>query len=200
MVANRMDPPRPGGEAPKPNPGPAPESAPKEAPAPSSSGGSAAGWLPLIICLVAMPLLAYATTTFILVPKWERAAGKVSAESSKSAAKTAKKATGETAGATRQVIVPLKKVLVNVAGTSGTRYLLANITVVGSTEEFRSAINEHLDQLADVAAGLLSSKTINDLEKPGARNEIRTELLTAFNHVLGETPIQEIYFTDFVIQ
>jgi flagellar FliL protein len=200
MVANRMDPPRPGGEPAKPNPGAAPESAPKEAPAPAPSGGGVASWLPLIISLVAMPLLAYATTTFILVPKWEQAAGKNAVEPGKPAAKAGKKAGAEAVVVAKQVTVPLKKVLVNVAGTQGTRYLLANITVVGPNEEFKSLVNEHLDQLVDLACGLLASKTINDLEKPGSRNEIRTELLTAFNHALAESPVQELYFTDFAIQ
>ena len=200
MVANRMDPPRPGGEPSKPGAGSAPEAAPKEAATPPSSGGGAASWLPLIISLVAMPLLAYATTTFILVPKWERAAGKSPTEAAKPSPKTGKKAEGEHGGGAKQVTVPLKKVLVNVAGTQGTRYLLANITVVGGNEEFRSAVNEHLDQLVDLASGLLAAKTINDLEKPGSRNEIRAELMTAFNHALTESPIQELYFTDFAIQ
>ncbi len=199
MVANRMDPPRPGGDPAKSSSSPAPESAAKEPAISAPVGNRMAAWMPLIVCLVAMPLLAYATTTFILVPKWERAMGRAPVETAKPSTKAAKKTSAESLAA-RQTMVPLKKVLVNVAGTQGTRYLLANITVVGTSDDFRPVINEHLDQLVDLAAGLLAGKTINDLEKPGARNEIRTELLTAFNRALADSPIQELFFTDFVIQ
>ncbi len=44
------------------------------------------------------------------------------------------------------------------------------------------------------------AKTIADLEKPGARNLIRGELLAGFNNILGDPGVQEIYFTEFAIQ
>ena len=37
--------------------------------------------------------------------------------------------------------------------------------------------------------GALSSKTLADLEKPGARNLIRTELINGFNNVLGDNSV-----------
>ena len=40
--------------------------------------------------------------------------------------------------------------------------------------------------LRDMASSTLSSKTLADLEKPGERNLIRTELITGFNNILGE--------------
>ena len=51
-----------------------------------------------------------------------------------------------------------------------------------------------------MAMGALSSKTLADLEKPGARNLIRTELINGFNNVLGDNSVQEIYITEFAIQ
>jgi flagellar basal body-associated protein FliL len=38
------------------------------------------------------------------------------------------------------------------------------------------------------------------LEKPGARNLIRGELLAGFNTILGNSAVREIYFTEFAIQ
>jgi len=90
--------------------------------------------------------------------------------------------------------------LVNVAGTMGTRYLMTSVTLVGNTPEFTSKINENRDQLMDLATGTLSVKTISDLEKPGARNVIRAELMTVFNNALGGPVVQEIYITEMAIQ
>jgi flagellar basal body-associated protein FliL len=78
---------------------------------------------------------------------------------------------------------------------------MANIIIVGSSADFKGVVRKHEAQLRDTACGILGTKTIQDLvEKPGARNVIRSELITAFNHVLAGSPVQEIYFTDFAIQ
>ena len=97
-------------------------------------------------------------------------------------------------------MVPLSKMLVNVAGTMGTRYLMTSVTLVGNTADFKTKIEENKDQLMDLATGALSSKTISDLEKPGARNVIRAELMTVFNNALGGSVVQEIYITELAIQ
>ena len=51
-----------------------------------------------------------------------------------------------------------------------------------------------------MAASALFSKIISDLEKPGARNVIRIELMTIFNNVLEEGVVSELYLTEFAIQ
>ena len=94
----------------------------------------------------------------------------------------------------------MNKLLVNVSGSMGARYLLVSLSVDGAGEKFKTAMTEHDAQLHDLACGILSAKTLADLEKPGARNLIRTELLNAFNNVLGDDSVLEIFFTEFAIQ
>jgi flagellar protein FliL len=165
----------------------------------------------LLVTVLAMPLLAYATTTFLLLPKLRQAAlppvDEPAHESGKSTAKAeggkaTKSETGgkHTAAAKAKQSVSLNKLIVNVAGTAGTRYLMTSMTLVGTTTEFKNAIESNRDQLVDLANATLSSKTIGDLEKPGARNQLRTELTSAFNNALGDTLVQEIYFTELAIQ
>ena len=45
-----------------------------------------------------------------------------------------------------------------------------------------------------------ADKRLADLEKPGARNLIRSELINGFNNILGDSMVQDIYFTEFAIQ
>lgn len=94
----------------------------------------------------------------------------------------------------------LNKVLVNVAGSAGSRYLIANYTLVGSNSDFKAKLEDRKDQLLDVAIGVMGSKTITDLEKPGARNLIRNELMAAWNTALSGNVVKEIYITEFAIQ
>jgi flagellar FliL protein len=170
---------------------------------PASGGGGFKAWLPLIVAVVTMPALAYATTHFVLLPKLKRAMAQAkpaaAAEGTDEPGAPAK--SGDKAGSGKpKVTVGLSKILVNVAGTMGTRYLMTSMTLVGNATEFKDKIEQNKDQLIDLANGTLSAKTISDLEKPGARNVIRAELLTVFNNALGGPLVQEIYITELAIQ
>jgi flagellar FliL protein len=178
--------------------------APEASVAVPKSGGGLKSWLPLIITIITMPLLAFATTRFVLLPKMVRALGAANAAVTPDAAAApaaAPVASGEPGKtATTKVTVHMNKLLVNVAGTMGTRYLMTSVTLVGNTADFKDKIENNKDQLMDLATGALSSKTIADLEKPGARNVIRSELMTVLNNALGGPVIQEIYITELAIQ
>jgi flagellar basal body-associated protein FliL len=150
-------------------------------------------WLPLGITVVLMPVLAYMMTTFVLVPRLQNSLGlAVSAAmdpGEKKAGLTAKKQS-----------FMMTKLLVNVHGTMGSRYLLVSLSLFGNDPEFKIKVQELEPQLRDLACSTLEAKTISDLEKSGARNLIRSELLGGFNNILGSTIIQEIYITEFAIQ
>ena len=178
---------------------PAPEPVAEKAPAPAavSAGGGFKLWLPLLANLVLMPALAYATVSFLILPKM-RAGGGAHAEA---AGGEAKAPAGKEAGGKQKITVPLSgKILVNVAGTMGTRYLLANLTLVSSNPGLKDLVEKNDAELRDAAAGALAVKTISDLEKPGARNLIRTELMSVFNNILGDAAVSDIYLTEFAIQ
>src|SRR5579863_2396335 len=172
---------------------------------PPPAAGGLKPWLPLLVVVAVMPVLAFVTTKFVLLPRMERVFARenpgTNSESTAVAGATEGKEAGKAAAPGKmKMTVPLSKLLVNVAGTMGTRYLMTSVTLVGNTPDFKTRIEENHDQLMDLATGALSSKTISDLEKPGARNVIRAELMTVFNNALGGPLIQEIYITEMAIQ
>jgi flagellar FliL protein len=169
------------------------EAAPQAAPA---SGGFKA-WLPLIITVLLMPALAYAMTSFVLLPRLQKGLGMAAANSSPESGSK------DSAGGSKQAKkerVAITKLLVNVAGTMGGRYLLVSISVEGSDPQFKEKMQDADPKLRDMACGALRLKTLADLEKPTAQNLIRTELITGFNEILGGPVVQDIYFTEFAIQ
>src|SRR5579862_2577138 len=99
-----------------------------------------------------------------------------------------------------KMTVPLTKILVNVAGSMGSRYLMAGVTLASDKQGFGDLIINNEAQLLDAAASVLSSKSIADLEKPEARTVVRSELQTVFNNALGSGTVQEVYLTEFAIQ
>jgi flagellar FliL protein len=157
-------------------------------------------WLPLLVTVSIMPFLAWATTRFLILPKLQSA---MMHPAQPAEAKGEPAAPAEPDGITpgkTKITVPLSKMLVNVSGTMGTRYLMTSVTLVGTTPDFKAKIDDNKDQLMDLATGTLSSKTISDLEKPGARNVIRAELMTVINNALGGPVVQELYITEMAIQ
>jgi flagellar FliL protein len=197
---------KPGREAPaasEPAEGDAPEE-PAAAP-----GASWKSWLPLGIALVVMPLCAYAVTNFVLIPRMQktlRATGVPPGESAEAEAPPAKPAEGGGEGKAAPAAsgskqsATINKLLVNVAGTMGSRYLLSSLVLSGNGSSFADKVTQNEPQLRDMASGLLCTKSIAELEKPGARNMIRGELIAGFNTILGNNAVQEIYFTEFAIQ
>ena len=184
-------------------------SAPAAAPAPEPSGVKP--FIPLIANLVLMPVLAYVMTAFVLAPKLAQNVG-APVEAHDAAAAPADNhgdsAHGGEAGDGAVVSggkikysAPLsKKTLVNVSGTMGTRYLLAEFILVGNSPKLKDQVLKADAELRDAAASALASKTIADLEKPGVRNLVRSELITIFNSILGKGVVSEIYLTEFAIQ
>src|ERR1017187_3433540 len=173
------------------------EEAATAAAAPSSGGIKSL--LPLILSVVLMPVIAFAMTKFVLIPQLQKSLN-VKAATPGDHDKAGEKSKKDAVGAKRETVT-LNKLLVNVSGTMGARFLLVSLSVAGTGgEEFKKKMEEHDAQLKDKATSTLSTKTIADLEKPNARNLIRTELITGFNNILGDSSVQEIYFTEFAIQ
>lgn len=235
MPAKPMEPPKPAADAAK-----GAEAKPA-AEAGAKSGKGLGAWIPLIAALILMPVIAYAMTTFVLVPKLKKSLsseseepaaasgshGKAKAESGKAGSakegkkeeakksegkkEEAKKSEGKkeeakkgegkkTAEAGGKVKVPLDKIFATIAGSQGSRYLLAKMTLVGPDEEFKDKVDENHDQLIDAAIGVFSSKTLQDIEKAGFQNTIKTELIQALNHAMGEDSVQDIYFVELATQ
>jgi flagellar FliL protein len=179
---------------------------------PEGGSGGLKAWLPLLVTIVLMPALAFTTTQFVILPKvvqargggggasgHEPAAGESGHEAAKDPGEHGKVKDGK-APARKKQTVPITKVIVNVAGSMGARYLMASFTLVGTHQDFKTIIEENKDQLLDLANTAMASKTITELEKPGARNQLRAELMSVFNNALGGGIIQEIYFTEFAVQ
>lgn len=192
-------------------------------PAPAApAGGGIKALLPLILTVVLMPVLAFAMTQFVLVPKLQKAitaSASTTGHEEEAEATDDEHASAESGGHGEEskgghgeegeakplakgakALVALPKVIVNVKDTQATRYLMSSYTLVGKGEEFKTLIETNMEQVRDVAATVLSMKSIQDLEKPDIRNVIKSELISTINTALGKPAVKEIYITDFAIQ
>src|SRR5882672_11178875 len=139
-----------------------PEGEAKAAAGDASHGGSGGlkAWMPLLVTIVLMPALAFTTTKFLILPKvvqargggetaaHEAGSGESGHEAIKDPGDHGKGKEGKGAGKKKQA-VPITKVIVNVAGSMGARYLMVSFTLVGTHTDFKTIIEENKDQLLD---------------------------------------------------
>jgi len=187
-----------------------PEGATHAAPA---ARGALATWLPAIAAILLAPVATWATVEFVLLPRLQKkiaaapAAESAGAESAGESAseghgKPAKEGKGGKDGKEgSSESYEFQNVVVNLAGTMGTRYLKTSFLVTAAKDADIKAVFEGAKpKLTDVTLNVLSSLTLSDLEEPGAKNVIREKLVTAYNQSLGKKVAEQVYFSDFVIQ
>lgn len=181
-----------------------------EAPAAPAAKGGKGGMLPLILAVLLAPAITWAIAQFVLIPqlKHELAGGAAApaaeagaAESGHEGGKEAAKGEGGKGGsASTQNGYTFENVVVNLAGSMGTRYLKTTFLVTGADAGLKSEFDSHHAEVLDVTLNVLSSLTLADLEEAGARNIIREKLIQAYNRVFGRKVAEQVFFSDFVVQ
>ena len=109
-------------------------------------------------------------------------------------------ADGADAGAVGAVIHTLGKFGVNLRGSGGGRMLRMEVQVKIPMSDL-AVIEEEQPLLRDSIIMLASDYTYGELEGLDGKTRLRDELQARLNSVLeGRTTIQNIYFTEFIIQ
>jgi flagellar FliL protein len=188
-------------------PGAKPEAAPAEAPAvanpviPPPRAGIKA-WLPAIAALLLAPAATWATVEFVMLPRLQKKLATPATEKGQATdeAPPAPGVAKDKDGKQNAPNYEFQNVVVNLAGTMGTRYLKTSFLVTGADANIKAVFDGAKPKLTDITLNVLSSLTLADLEEPGAKNVIREKLVTAYNQGLGRKVAEQVYFTDFVIQ
>ena len=211
----------------KPEAAPAPAPAPSAADAAAApKGGGIAGFIPLIIALIVAPVLSWVVFEFVMLPRMksqllaaageqpaaaaapaghgEAAATEPKAEPKKSEGKKpeAKKGEakkGEHSASESPGSYQFDNIVVNLSGTMGTRYLKTSFLITGK-ENLAELFEKRHPELLDATLNTLGSLTLADLEEVGSRNLIRARLIAAYNEVIGVRVVEQIYFSEFVVQ
>ena len=175
------------------------------------AGGGLTAFIPLIAAIVIAPALSWAIGQFVLMPQLKKqiaaplpahAAEAAPAEEPPAAeGKGGKEGKGEKGKGTGSASTyEFENVVVNLAGTMGTRYLKTAFLVTGSDKTLRAAFEANKPKMVDVTINVLSSLSLTDLEEAGAKNLIREKMIDAYNQAFGKKVVEQIYFSDFVVQ
>ncbi len=156
-------------------------------------------WLVLVLAIVLMPLASFLLTELVLIPRIKEAvdSGSISIAQPQTQAPVAGNPS------TRQELPhshEFRGIVVNVAGTMGTRFLKISFKVASNQENISNRMEKHRAAILDAVLSTLSTRTLTELEGPGVRNAIRQALIENINDVAGTNTVQELYFTEFIVQ
>jgi flagellar FliL protein len=180
--------------------------APAAAPVKSSA---LSAWLPVIASILLAPVATWAAVEFVVLPRLQKkiaaaptAEAEAEAAPEKSSGKGGKegKEGGKGGKEGNAATYEFQNVVVNLAGTMGTRYLKTTFLVTGVDANIKTVFEGAKPRLLDITNNILSSLTLADLEEPGSRNVIREKLVAAYNQALGKKVAEQVYFSDFVVQ
>lgn len=94
----------------------------------------------------------------------------------------------------------LDNLIVNPAGSQGSRFLLATVALEVSSEKTRDALSTREAELRDLVISTMERHTLQELTMPGARDSMRAELAAAVGRLAGPKSGLRVFLPQFVIQ
>lgn len=88
---------------------------------------------------------------------------------------------------------------VNLSRNEGFQYLQTNIVVEVNDSEVIEEIDKRSPQIDDAIISTLRSQSIDEIQEPGA-NVIKQQLADSINEVVKNGEINNVWFTQFVVQ
>ena len=115
--------------------------------------------------------------------------------------KKKKKSKGEgEEGITKTEMFEIKDIIVNPAGTGGTRFLSASISFEVEDSEVLELFEARTSQIRDALITILGSKNIEQLTDVKQKEIARYQIKRRVETLLETDELLAVYFTDFVLQ
>lgn len=104
------------------------------------------------------------------------------------------------AGSDSPLVSTLDNLVLNPAGSGGTRFLLLTVSMECASNAGLATLAARDAELRDVVLSTLSRKTVDELADVASRDSIKTELITALNGRFGKGTVLRVYFPQYVVQ
>lgn len=172
--------------------------------------------MPVIIMIVAIPLLSFVMFNFVFLPMMKEQIVAVADALKKEIVveeghsghdgEIVDDHHGAKGGETFSYLVG--DVVANLSGTRQSRYLKVNITIEGTnaktadgkTIAFLDFMETNRAKVMDTVGTVITALQLSDLDQPGIRNIVRRDLMDALNNELKGPRISDIFFAEWVVQ
>jgi flagellar basal body-associated protein FliL len=98
------------------------------------------------------------------------------------------------------VATEIKDLVVNPAGTDGTRYVCATVSLEASTAQAAEEVSARESQVRDRLIAILGARTVPELSSLEVREDLRDEIRKAVDDLITQGKIEAVYFSNFVLQ
>lgn len=93
-----------------------------------------------------------------------------------------------------------KPFIVNLMTQNSRRYLKTSITLELSNDKLQEEVDSKSTIIKDIIIDVLSSKSIEKIVTAKGKEAIKDEMLQRINQVLVDGSVNNIFFTEFVVQ
>jgi flagellar FliL protein len=97
-------------------------------------------------------------------------------------------------------IMPLDPFIVNLSGDGGRNYLKLEITLEFDKEVVQVEVENKMPRIKDSILLLLATKSFESIQTAEGKLMLKNEIITRLNRFLSTGVIQNLYFTNFVVQ
>lgn len=98
------------------------------------------------------------------------------------------------------IIYAVKDIVVNPAGTGGSRFLSASVGFELASSSLEARFEDRAPMVRDALITILSSKSVTQLTDPKQKEIVRYQIKKRVSDLMQTDKINGVYFTDFVLQ
>ncbi|MHB1167833.1 MAG: flagellar basal body-associated FliL family protein [Longimicrobiales bacterium] len=155
-----------------------------------------AGILSLLAALIVSLGVGGAVGMFVLGPRVSPIGGAPAAGGHEAPAPKKSSHHGEPASA----LFPLESLVVNPAGSNGTRFLIVSLAVQPTTPEGLKALEAAEPQVRDRLLQVLAAKTVDQLASIATRDSLKAEIISAIDETVPAADVQTLFMPQYVLQ
>jgi len=95
---------------------------------------------------------------------------------------------------------PMSSFVVNLYSESGSRYLKTTLNLELASEDLAMELDAKVPLIRDIIIKTLSAKTYEEISTIKGKENLKDEIVIGINEVVSDGHVNNIFFTDFVIQ
>uniref|UniRef100_UPI003564472D flagellar basal body-associated FliL family protein n=1 Tax=Gemmatimonas sp. TaxID=1962908 RepID=UPI003564472D len=107
---------------------------------------------------------------------------------------------GKEGAAAEAAIHVLDNMVLNPAGSGGSRYLLLTVAIEAGSPTAIESFKSRDAELRDIVLTTLGTKPVEQLTDMAAREQFKVEIMKAVDERFGKKTVKRIYFPQFVVQ
>jgi len=158
-------------------------------------------WVVLLILFLVLAL-AGGAGAFLILPRLMSSGDIDQAEEGQENGGQASSLTDSASGEKQElgILMSLNPFIVNLLDTTGKRYLKVKLDLDLSDEKTKLDVEYRLPQIQDSLLILLSSKSYEDISSTEGKMRLRMEIISRMNDIISAGKVNNVYFTEFVVQ